>query len=195
MLLQHHLTQKNALIFRITHINNLDDLLQHGCRSRSLSAGTNYAEIGNQELIAKRLGRTISCGPGGHLGDYVPFYFTPYSPMMLNIKTGHNGIQKQPMSEILILASFSAYSAAAECAVCLFGSSRLFENRAVFVRPERPRSHRLACSSGTKFSEGRPGSDSRSIKQRRSSTITCPCPRSPISFVLMIWFGRVLSWR
>ncbi len=30
----------------------------------------------------------ISCGPGGTIHDYVPFYFGYLSPMMLNLKTG-----------------------------------------------------------------------------------------------------------
>lgn len=36
---------------------------------------------------------------------YVPFYFTPYSPMLYNIKTGWNGIVRRSMSEIVILVS------------------------------------------------------------------------------------------
>jgi ssDNA thymidine ADP-ribosyltransferase, DarT len=99
------LNPEKALIFRIVHRKNLDDLLANGCRCRSAVMGQKYVEIGNQELIQRRTNRPIPCGPGGTLSDYVPFYFTPYSPMLLNIKTGYNGIAKQPMSEILILVS------------------------------------------------------------------------------------------
>ena len=42
--------------------------------------------------------------PGGTLGDYVAFYFTPRSPMLLNIKTGVN-VSRVPMSEIVIFVS------------------------------------------------------------------------------------------
>jgi hypothetical protein len=42
---------------------------------------------------------------GGTLGDYVPFYFTPFSMMLLNIKTGYNGVRKRDNEEIVILAS------------------------------------------------------------------------------------------
>lgn len=42
--------------------------------------------------------------PGGVLADYIPFYFTPYSPMLLNIVTGRN-VQKRPKSDIVILVS------------------------------------------------------------------------------------------
>lgn len=67
--------------------------------------GQGYVEIGNQELIEKRASRTVPCGPMGTLSDYVSFYFTPYTPMLYNIKTGHNGITKRPMDEIVILVS------------------------------------------------------------------------------------------
>jgi hypothetical protein len=65
----------------------------------------NYVQIGNQELIEKRIARTVPCEPWGTLSDYVPFYFTPYSPMLYNIKTGFNGVQKRPMRDIAILVS------------------------------------------------------------------------------------------
>lgn len=62
-------------------------------------------EIGNPELIQKRTSREVPCAPGGTLSDYVPFYFTPFSPMLYNIKTGFNGIQKRPLNEIVIFVS------------------------------------------------------------------------------------------
>jgi hypothetical protein len=99
------LNPDKALIFRIVHRYNLADMLANGCRCRSAAAGQKYVEIGNLELIQRRIGRPIPCGPGGTLNDYVPFYFTPYSPMLYNIKTGYGGVPKKPMSEILILVS------------------------------------------------------------------------------------------
>ena len=41
---------------------------------------------------------------GGTLSDYVPFYFTPYTPMLYNLKTGR-GVPQQSMADILILVS------------------------------------------------------------------------------------------
>jgi hypothetical protein len=64
-----------------------------------------FVRIGNLELIAKRTARTIPIPPGGSLSDYIPFYFTPFSMMMYNIKTGYGGIQQFPNSEIVIIAS------------------------------------------------------------------------------------------
>jgi hypothetical protein len=99
------LNPEKALIFRIVHRDNLDQLLENGCRCKSDAGSEKYVDIGNKELIQKRTGRLVPCGPGGALSDYVPFYFTPYSPMLYNIKTGYNGIQKQPLTEILILVA------------------------------------------------------------------------------------------
>lgn len=57
------------------------------------------------ELIEKRTTRAVPIRPGGSLGDYVPFYFTPWSVMMYNIKTGFNNVIKRPNAEIAILVS------------------------------------------------------------------------------------------
>jgi len=99
------LNPERALIFRIVHRNNLADVLANGCRCKNAASDHKYVEIGNQELIQRRSGRSIPCDPGGTLSDYVPFYFTPYSPMLYNIKTGHNGFPRKPLSEIVMLIS------------------------------------------------------------------------------------------
>ena len=39
------------------------------------------------------------------MGDYVPFYFTPFSVMLRNIHTGWNGIKQVPNTDIVILVS------------------------------------------------------------------------------------------
>lgn len=100
------LCPEKALIFRITHKGNLDSILANGCMSRfAAPQQAEYTEVGNLELIAKRNTRDVPCAPFGTLSNYVPFYFTPYSPMLYNIKTGYNDVPKKPMSDILILVS------------------------------------------------------------------------------------------
>ncbi len=100
------LNAKKGLIFRITHIDNVPWILDHGLHCRnSPSRDADFVDIGNQDLIAKRHSRVLAIGPGGLLSDYVPFYFTPWSPMLYNIKTGYQGVTKRPMSEIAILVS------------------------------------------------------------------------------------------
>jgi hypothetical protein len=100
------LTPEKARIFRITHINNAAWILQNGLHCKSSNhQDPNFVQIGNPDLIAKRTHRTVPIAPGGTLHDYVPFYFTPFSPMLLNIKTGWNGIPQRPMHQIVILTS------------------------------------------------------------------------------------------
>jgi hypothetical protein len=95
-----------ARIFRITHVDNVPWILRHGlhCKSSEV-ADPNFVPIGMPELIEKRTTRDVPIEPGGTLGDYVPFYFTPASVMLLNIKTGFNGVIKRPNAEIAIMVS------------------------------------------------------------------------------------------
>lgn len=100
------LTAERALIFRIVHRDNVEWILDNGlhCKKAHVS-DPNYVAIGNLELIDRRTNHPVPCHPNGTLGDYVPFYFTPFSPMMLNIKTGYGGIRKRANEEIVVLVS------------------------------------------------------------------------------------------
>ena len=99
------LSPENALIFRITHRSNVPWILENGlhCR-RSDIMDPDFVSIGNPELIERRCHRVVELSPGGTLEDYVPFYFTPFSPMLLNIKTGW-GVKQRGNDEIVILIS------------------------------------------------------------------------------------------
>lgn len=100
------LTPEKALIFRIVHRNNLPWILKNGLHCRNSKAfDPNYINIGNVELIGRRNSHPVPCPPGGTLSDYVPFYFTPRSPMLYNIKTGWGDIPKRQNEEIVILVS------------------------------------------------------------------------------------------
>jgi hypothetical protein len=99
------LAPDKAFIFRIVHKDNVGKVFADGCHCRTtMEAKLGYVEIGNQELIERRKNRAVPIKPGGTLSDYVPFYFTPYSPMLYNIKTGW-GVPQQSMADILILVS------------------------------------------------------------------------------------------
>jgi ssDNA thymidine ADP-ribosyltransferase, DarT len=92
-----------AYIFRITHIDNLPWIIRHGIHCRnSTETDPDFINIGNRELIEKRTYRQVPIAPFGTLADYVPFYFTPHSPMLLNIKTGYNGIVQRNNADIAI---------------------------------------------------------------------------------------------
>lgn len=101
-----NLNPQKALIFRIVHRDNLPWILEHGLHARSGEKfDPDFRNIGNLELIGKRASHPVPIPPGGFLSDYVPFYFTPFSIMMYNIHTGHNGITKLPNEEIVYLVS------------------------------------------------------------------------------------------
>ena len=101
-----NLNPEKALIWRIVHRDNLPWILDNGlhCASSPTQA-PDYVAIGNTDLISRRTHREVPIAPGGTLADYVPFYFTPFSPMMYNIYTGRGEVPKRNNEEICILVS------------------------------------------------------------------------------------------
>ena len=99
------LTQEKALIFRIIHRENVPWILENGMHARN---GEKFdlacRNIGNVDLIDKRARRSVPVPPRGTLSDYVPFYFTPFSIMMYNIKTGY-GVNQAPNEDVVIFVS------------------------------------------------------------------------------------------
>lgn len=100
------LNQEKALIWRIVHRDNLPWILAHGLHAgNSAMQSPDWVHIGSAELTGKRATHPVPLPPGGVLNDYVPFYFTPFSPMLKNIQTGWGGITRRDNAEILILVS------------------------------------------------------------------------------------------
>ena len=100
------LTPEKAFIFRIVHRDNVPWILDHGLHCKnSKMLDPNYVEIGNPDLISRRDNHSVVPSPSGTLSDYIPFYFTPFSPMMYNIKTGWGGIRRRDNDEIVIMVS------------------------------------------------------------------------------------------
>jgi hypothetical protein len=98
-------TAAKGLIFRITHRDNLAWILDHGLHCANTGRlDPNFVSIGHPEIIDRRRTERVPIPPGGALADYVPFYFTPYSPMLLNIITGR-GVKKRRKEEIVVLVS------------------------------------------------------------------------------------------
>ncbi len=111
------LTADSAHIFRITHRDNVAFLLRNGVHARtSRQVDPGFVEIGHPEIIGKRHSRKVPCPPGGVLSDYVPFYFTPCSPMLYNIVTGWKGLRQRSRSELVILMSSLSHLEKCKCA-------------------------------------------------------------------------------
>ncbi len=101
-----NLNPEKALIWRIVHRDNLPWILDNGLHAgHSQTRSPDWINIGNEELIDRRSFREVPISPGGTLNDYVPFYFTPFSPMMYNIHTGRGGVRQRSNEEIVILVS------------------------------------------------------------------------------------------
>jgi hypothetical protein len=99
------LTADNALIFRITHRDNLSWILDNGLHCRnSEKQDPNFVNVGLVELIDKRKTWAVPVLPNGTLSDYVPFYFTPRSMMAYNIHTGRS-VQQRDNDQIIILVT------------------------------------------------------------------------------------------
>lgn len=78
-------------IYHITHIKNLESILQHDCLwcdNERNAQNLNSKGIAYQHIKDRRSRRPVPLGPGGMLADYVPFYFAPRSPMLYAIRTG-----------------------------------------------------------------------------------------------------------
>lgn len=100
------LNPEKGFIWRIVHRDNVQWILDNGIHCQnSRTQAPNYIAIGNTELINRRARRIVQIPPGGTLADYVPFYFTPFSPMMYNIYTGRGEVPKRLNEEICILVS------------------------------------------------------------------------------------------
>jgi hypothetical protein len=100
------LSPQKALIFRITHRDNIPWILENGLHCRNSNRlDPNFVSIGNETLIHDRQQVVVPIAPGGTLSDYVPFYFTPHSVMLFNVKTGYHGIRQRRNDEIVFLVS------------------------------------------------------------------------------------------
>ncbi len=78
------------------HRDNVPWILDNGLHCKNARvADPHFVPIGNLDLIDRRSRHQVPHPPYGTLADYVPFYFTPFSPMFFNIHTGWYGIRKR----------------------------------------------------------------------------------------------------
>jgi hypothetical protein len=92
-------------LYRIVHLENVSYILNKGLYTKNhADADPNYINIGDNKLIQQRNDYPVGVNPpNGVLGNYVPFYFGPLSPMLLNIKTGHRGIAQRHQEDIVYI--------------------------------------------------------------------------------------------
>lgn len=97
---------KKVWLYRITHLVNLPYILTYGLYTRqSAMFDLNYVNIGDVTLIDYRKDLDACNPPGGKLAEFIPFYLGPRSPMLYQIATGYEDIDKQSQADIIYLIS------------------------------------------------------------------------------------------
>lgn len=86
--------------FRILHISNIPYLLKYGfVHKNSEYADPNYVPIGDSSVIVSRDDRTIY--KDYKIGDCIPFYFGPRSPMLYVIQHGYNNVVRYNAEDLV----------------------------------------------------------------------------------------------
>lgn len=94
--------KKLQYAFRLVHIDNIPHILEHGLvRSDSPNANPNYVPIGDKLVIEKRRNRLLEISSWKKIGDFIPFYFGPRSPMLYVIQHGYNGVKRIEAEKIV----------------------------------------------------------------------------------------------
>lgn len=98
------MTEKSKSIIaamRMVHINNIPHILKYGITHRnSVNADKNYIQIGDNTLIESRIEWKIP-NSNFNLGEYIPFYFGPRTPMLYEIQKGNKNVTKRNPEEII----------------------------------------------------------------------------------------------
>lgn len=84
---------EQALIYHITDVANLPGILtEGGLRSDAHMVEKNPTVIGYGHIKERRLKQIrVPCCGGRFVGEFVPFYFCPRSPMLYTINQGNTG--------------------------------------------------------------------------------------------------------
>lgn len=81
------------LIYHITDLENLPGILNDGgLYSDAVIVQKDATVIGYNHIKARRLTQiTVPCSNNRFVGEFVPFYFCPRSPMLFTINQGNTG--------------------------------------------------------------------------------------------------------
>lgn len=95
-------------IFHMTHIRNLPLIVKYGgllCDARLDEIGDKPVSIAYNDIKERRARKPVTCGRGGMVADYVPFYFAPRSPMLYTINRGNVAHYTGDQSDIVHLVA------------------------------------------------------------------------------------------
>jgi len=95
-----------VVLHHFTHLRNLEGIVANGLRSDAAcrAEGLTQVEIGAPGIRERRLRLPVGAGPRGFVGDYVPFYYAPRSPMMFTLGKQNYDFQ-QGFDDVVYLTS------------------------------------------------------------------------------------------
>jgi hypothetical protein len=94
-------------IYHITDIENLPKILQSGglFSDAQMVQALGHTVIGYDHIKKRRLEQIKITHSGRYVGEYVPFYFCPRSPMLYAVNLGNTGRETECQQTILHLVS------------------------------------------------------------------------------------------
>lgn len=107
---------EQILIYHITDVANLPSILAAGgLRSDAAMSTASHQVIGYNHIKERRLKEIqVSCCGGRFVGEFVPFYFCPRSPMLYTINQGNTGRSPGCQKSIVHLVSTVALALGVE---------------------------------------------------------------------------------
>jgi hypothetical protein len=96
------------VIYHFTDVANLASIL-NADELRCHSTADCAVDVADATIKSRRMSKRVPCGPGGTVGDYVPFYFAPRSPMLFRIQRGGvEGVSTDPARLVYVVSSTEA---------------------------------------------------------------------------------------
>lgn len=93
-------------IYHITEISNLPSIIHNGLVSDALLANVPHAVIGYSNIKERRMTEyRVPCCGNRFVGEFVPFYYCPRSPMLYTINNGNTGKPAGHQKEIVHLVT------------------------------------------------------------------------------------------
>lgn len=110
-------------IYHFTDLDNLAPIMGAGELRCHSTAGC-AVDIADATIKTRRMTKRVPCGPGGTVGEYVPFYFAPRSPMLFRIqKGGVDGVSPDPGRLVYLVSSTDAVAQAGHACVFTDGNA------------------------------------------------------------------------
>ena len=95
---------KSIFLYHFTHVANLPSIAKGGLVCKTLAQDVKVdASLAN--IQNRRQRKVVTCGPGGVLHNYTPFYFSYRSPMMYLISKGEVPSYEGTQYELIYLVT------------------------------------------------------------------------------------------